>query len=145
LFCELKSQVALVEDAKVRLATLDDVDTVYNLLVTISEFSPPIKDTLIKTLELGAGRIYMLTDDKGEAISIAQTTAENSASAMIIGVCTHKDHRQKGYMRRVMARLCADLQSEGKALSLFYSNPDAGKIYHSMGFETTGDWTMMKF
>lgn len=144
-FCELKDKVVPQEDDAIRLATLEDVDTLFDLLSTIQEFTPPLKETLIKTLETGAGRIYMLTDENGKAISIAQTTAENSASAMIIGVCTLSEHRMKGYMRRVMTRLCADLQSEGKALSLFYSNKAAGKIYHSLGFETTGEWTMMKF
>ena len=144
-FCELKSKVIAKDDEAIRLATMDDVDTLFELLTTIKEFSPPLKETLTKTLKTGAGRIYMLTDETGKAISIAQTTAENSASAMIIGVCTYAEHRMKGYMRRVMTRLCADLQSEGKALSLFYSNPNAGKIYHSLGFETTGEWTMLKF
>lgn len=144
-FCELKSKVLAEADDAIRLAAVEDVDTLFDLLSTIKEFSPPLKETLTKTLETSAGRIYMLTDETGKAISIAQTTAENSASAMIIGVCTLAEHRMKGYMRRVMTRLCADLQSEGKALSLFYSNPNAGKIYHSMGFETTGEWTMLKF
>ena len=144
-FCELKSSVEAVEDEAVRFAGPDDVDQLFDLLSGIEEFSPPLKETLTKTLETGSGRIYMLTDETGKVISIAQTTAENSASAMIIGVCTKAEHRKKGYMRRVMTRLCVDLQSEGKALSLFYSNKDAGKIYHSLGFETTGEWTMMKF
>lgn len=145
LFCELKQTVSTPEDDGVRLAALDDMDAVYDLLKSIPEFSPPIKAALVKAVEAGTSRIYIMMDGNGRAVSMARTAAENRLTAIIVNVCTQAEHRNQGYMRRVMMRLCADLQREGKALCLFYSSPEAGRIYHSMGFEITGDWTMMKF
>jgi len=145
--CELNDIVDTkgVDLDGIRLATLSDVDAVYNLLATIEEFGPPVRDVIESTLKSKSGRIYLLSSKDGKVVSMAQTTAENSRSAMIIGVCTHADHRKQGLMRRVMTKLCADLRSEGKTLCLFYSNPDAGKIYHSLGFKTIGMWTMIKY
>ncbi len=65
-------------------------------------------------------------------------------SAMIVSVCTDSAYRKKGYMSTVMTKMCYDLQQEGKHLCLFYDNIDAGRIYHSMGFETTGKYDMIE-
>ena len=113
---------------------MDDVDTVFELLSTIEEFSPPLKETIAKTLKTGAGRIYMLTDEAGKAVSIAQTTAENSVSAMIIGVCTLAEHRKKRvYEARDDAALLGP-SSRRQSFEPFLFQPGCGENLSQYGF-----------
>ena len=44
----------------------------YDILIGIEEFTPPHKDAIKKTLETRSGRIYMISDADGQAISIAK-------------------------------------------------------------------------
>ena len=72
-----------------------------------------------------------------------QTAAENSKSAMVVAVATHKDYRKRGFMAQCLSKLCRDLLNENKTLCLFYDNPEAGSVYHKLGFKTIGKWKMI--
>lgn len=91
-----------------------------------------------------AGRGYHLVNADGEMISSVETTAENSSSAMITGVCTHPDCRGSGHASALVSRLCMDLFAEGKTVCLFYDNPVAGKIYENLGFDDIASWSLWK-
>lgn len=75
--------------------------------------------------------------------TVAQTTAENSKSAMVVGVATRKDCRGKGLMSQCLSKLCRDVLAEGKSLCLFYDNPKAGRVYHKLGFVSIDKWAML--
>lgn len=94
-------------------------------------------------IESGTGRVYYIRNEVGEIVTCAQTTAENSMSAMVVGVATHKAYRGQGYMSTCLSQLCQDLIQEGKSLCLFYSNPAAGSVYLNMGFKPIGQWMTM--
>ena len=85
-----------------------------------------------------------MEDSDGQMMSVSQTTAENSRSAMIVGVATAKAYRNRGLMRVCLSKLCADVLSEGKTLCLFYDNPKAGSVYHKLGFESIDKWVMIQ-
>ncbi|MEG0309256.1 MAG: GNAT family N-acetyltransferase [Clostridium sp.] len=90
------------------------------------------------------GRGYHIVNDNNEAISSAETTAENSCSAMIVAVCTNPSYRKHGYATAVVSKLCRDLLLEKKTVCLFYDNPVAGEIYKNLGFEDIGFWNLWK-
>ncbi|GAA0124985.1 GNAT family N-acetyltransferase [Clostridium sp. CTA-19] len=90
------------------------------------------------------GRGYYLLNNKNKVVCSAETTAENSYSAMIVGVCTHIDYRGCGYATALVSKLCIDLLLEGKTVCLFYDNPIAGKIYKNIGFIEIGFWSLWK-
>ncbi|MGL5312934.1 MAG: GNAT family N-acetyltransferase [Peptostreptococcaceae bacterium] len=144
-FCELRDNRNLLTwDESVRLAVPDDANRVYDLLYTIEEFIAEHNTEKIKDrLEDKSIRVYYIENDKDEMISVSQTTAENSQSAMVVGVATRKGYREQGHMGKCLSRLCTDLLSEGKTLCLFYDNPKAGKVYHKLGFKEIGIWTML--
>lgn len=145
-FCELKDGQNLVTwDDTIKVATGNDAEKIYNLLESIDEFSDTVNDkAMIKNrLEDKSGRAYYIENDKGDMVSIVQTTAENSKSAMVVGVATKVGYRENGYMSKCLSRLCSDLLKEGKTLYLFYDNPKAGKVYHKIGFKEIGRWTML--
>lgn len=144
-FCELKDKKNLCRwDETVKLGVPQDANRVYDILETIEEFTAENNKERIKDrLEDKSSRVYYIENEKNEIISVSQTTAENSKSAMVVGVATRKGYRGQGHMSKCLSRLCNDLLNEGKTLCLFYDNHKAGKIYHKIGFKEIGIWTML--
>ncbi|MGG3999795.1 GNAT family N-acetyltransferase [Anoxybacillus kestanbolensis] len=128
---------------EIKQATIDDVDRILELRNRIAEFSvpPSSRDMLVKSLETNTGRVYYIEED-GRMVSSVATTAENTLSAMVVGVCTDPNDRQKGYASEMMKRVIQDYIRAGKTLCLFYDNPSAGRIYKRLGFSDIGMWTM---
>jgi predicted GNAT family acetyltransferase len=96
------------------------------------------------SLEKGLARACFIKEN-GVIISSASSTAENSQSAMIVGVGTLPKYQKNGLASYCMSKLCEELLAEGKMLCLFYDNPTAGSIYKRMGFVDIGKWCMWKF
>jgi uncharacterized protein len=130
----------------IKKASLEDLPKLVELLNKISEFSGGnfTVENRRHGMEKGVSRSYFIEDDS-VFVSSASTTAENTKSAMIVAVCTHPDHKKKGYATQCMTKLCRDVLNEGKELCLFYDNPEAGRIYKNIGFEDIGYWMMYKF
>lgn len=126
--------------------TVEEIEENVELMRTIPEFegSPISVEGKIRTIESKTGRTFFMRD--GEVmVSSASTTAENSLSAMVVGVATRTGHKKKGYATKCMQKLCSELLLEGKSLCLFYDNPEAGTIYKRLGFEDIGFWNMIRF
>jgi predicted GNAT family acetyltransferase len=146
-FAELTNDADLDDtgdDTAVSRVTLDDIDDVFTLRALIEEFhsTPSGQESFRKGVENGSSRTYCYRLDGGQMVACASTTAENSLSAMIVGVCTHPEYRRRGYATRCMDALCRDILGEGRTLCLFYDNPEAGRIYKRMGFRDIGRWNM---
>lgn len=145
-FSELTNKNDLLSwNDKIVQAGLNDIDEIYDFENSIEEFKdiPSNKESIKNTIESKGGRIYCIKDDNNHIISIAQTSAENSKSAMIVSVCTKKEYRNRGLVTQCLSKLCNDLLNEGKTLCLFYDNPQAAKIYHKLGFKPIDKWTML--
>ena len=147
-FCELKDDSLLEKGPfdDIKTATAEDAPEVVELLSTIEEFRPLSQSSINMAAKInnGSGRVYFIADENGKPISVSQTTAENSMSAMIVGVATDVNYRRRGLMGRCLSKLSADLLKEGKSLCLFYDNPEAGSTYHRLGYKTIGRWVMWK-
>lgn len=146
-FCELSEGSKLKKFGDdIKIATVKDAGRIHNLIQEIKEFSN-LRGNSIEEIERGiktkTGRKYYMENDSGEMITIAQTAAENSRSAMIVGVATKMGYRKKGLMSQCLSKLCFDILSEGKSLCLFYDNPKAGSVYHKMGFKSIEKWMML--
>lgn len=147
-FCELTEQYKLKSikrNYEIKIAKESDAERVYTLIEKIDEFSGfgSSVDRIEHTIKTKTGRIYYIEDDDGIMISVAQTTAENSKAAMVVGVATLKEYRGRGFMSQCLSKLCNDVMLEGKTLCLFYDNPKAGSIYHKLGFKTIDNWMMI--
>ncbi|MED0656892.1 GNAT family N-acetyltransferase [Anoxybacillus ayderensis] len=144
-FCECNEITFPEEQSRyeIKQATIDDVDRVLELRSRITEFSvlPSSRDMLVKSLETNTGRVYYIEED-GRMVSSVATTAENTLSAMVVGVCTDPNRRYKGYASEIMKRVIQDYVRAEKTLCLFYDNPNAGRIYKRLGFYDIGMWTM---
>jgi len=146
-FCEIEDSRRLKEYGRnIKTATEDDAIRIYNLLESIEEFQTTDTNSverIKKVISSKSGRIYFIEDEKGKLLTVSQTTAENSKSAMVVGVATRQEHRGKGLMSQCLSKLCYDVLLEGKTLCLFYDNPKAGSVYHSIGFKSIDKWMMI--
>lgn len=133
-----------VNRSRVQKATLADVEAIFALKKQISEFrlAPTAQQSFRQALCSGTGRSYMVKLGD-QVVSVASTTAENPRSAMIVGVCTHPEHRKQGYATMCVNALCQEVLQEGRSLCLFYDNPAAGSIYRRIGFRDIGRWTIL--
>lgn len=122
-----------------------DVDAVIEMLSEIEEFSdiPTNRASFLMEIQEKKGRGYIVLDGN-KVISTARTAAENSYSAMVVGVATKKGYRKQSLASACMYKLCQDLLYEGKTLCLFYDNPEAGSIYKKVGFREIGKWTIYR-
>ncbi|WP_079509255.1 GNAT family N-acetyltransferase [Mesobacillus jeotgali] len=145
-FAECSTDSGLEEtDLDILTASPEDADRIIELRTQIEEFypNPNAREIFLQSLKSGTGRTYFIERD-GIVAASASTAAENSMSAMIVGVCTHKEYRRKGLATAVMQKLFKDVMAEGKLLCLFYDNPEAGRIYKRLGFTDIGQWTMYR-
>ncbi|MED1862922.1 GNAT family N-acetyltransferase [Fictibacillus nanhaiensis] len=145
-FAELVDAKALNKNSSrqnIRQADINDVESLMELKYLIKEFSigKTAKESLEQALTTKTGRTYFIKEED-TVVSCASSTAENSLSAMIVGVCSHPEKRNKGYASLCMEALCYDILAEGKTLCLFYDNPKAGSIYKRLGFYDIGHWSM---
>lgn len=129
----------------VKEAELTDVDRIINIRNTIEEFKmmDGARESLIHSMESKTARTYY-TENDGLMTACASTAAENSISAMIVGVCTRNEYRKHGLASTIMEKLFADVMNEGKILCLFYDNPAAGRIYKRLGFVDIAKWTIYR-
>jgi uncharacterized protein len=132
-------------DYEIKTANPQDVDRIIELRSGIEEFypNPNAREIILQSLKTGTGRTYYI-EQEGQMVASASTAAENSMSAMIVGVCTHNDYRRRGLATAVMQKLFKEVMNEGKLLCLFYDNPEAGRIYKRLGFVDIGLWTMYR-
>ncbi len=130
----------------VKRATVADAPRIATLIQMIAEFHSDSANVqnIRQKIKDESGRIYYIENEHKEVISVAQSTAENEESAMIVGVATHPLYRRRGFMTQTLSKLCYDLLAEQKRVCLFYDNEAAGRIYHRLGFKTMGTWVMLR-
>ncbi|TKD72521.1 GNAT family N-acetyltransferase [Pseudalkalibacillus hwajinpoensis] len=143
--CDSVEALALDDLQKVQTATIDDLEKIHTLHQGIDEFeSGETVEEKRRNQEKGVSRTYYIEQDD-KPVSAASTAAENSESAMVVGVCTLADYKRKGYATQCTSKLCYDVLSEGKVLCLFYDNPEAGAIYKRIGFRDIEKWMMVSY
>lgn len=140
----------MAEKSELRRLVPDDAAKVVALYLQIEEFCDLYKEDNEKSIKEirfnleNGGRSYGIFQN-GTLISVASTSAENSVSAMVVGVATLPSERKKGLAGSLVAKLCEDFLNENKQfLCLFYDNPEAGSIYHRIGFTELGNYSLLK-
>ena len=88
-------------------------------------------------LRHGAARCWGLSD--GSPAAAVFTAAETGARALIGGVATRPDCRNRGYGSRLLRTACETLRAEGKTPSLFCLEPEL-RFYKTRGFIMAGRW-----
>ena len=124
----------------------NDAEALVELLNSVPEFSGSTMTLERKRRELKdrSSRSFFIKEGS-KIVSTASTAAENSMSAMVVGVATLENYKKKGFATKCMLKLCNELLEEGKELCLFYDNTEAGAIYKRIGFEDIGFWMMYTY
>lgn len=132
-----------IDTTLVRLITYDELP---KLIELENECFPGFEnklDNVQDTYTKHQGRSYGIFQHN-ELVSCASSTAECHNLAMAVGVCTKKEYRGRHYAKMCIAKLSNTLLSEGKTPCLFFNDPYATKIYHSVGYQDIGRWVMLK-
>ena len=151
--CRRSSTVPInlsLEKAEIRKLIPEDAHKIVDLYVQIEEFASNYRGKEDKMAEqvklnLSDGGIACGIFEDQRLISVGCTSGANSKSAMIVGIATLPDFRKKGFASLVVQKLCQESFKEGKDfLCLFYHNPEAGRIYHKIGFEEVGQYATLR-
>lgn len=150
-FCEASSfdpSLLVNKENIVDVSKDEEIRKVFRLLVQIEEFDgmkSQSEDEYVKShLEtLKHSKTYSIEEDNICASTVS-TVADTKKSAMVVAVATDTNYRKKGYASRLMIVLMDEyLNKQKKSLCLFYDNPEAGKIYHRLGFKDIDKWVML--
>lgn len=139
------------DDISIRPLTSEaDVRAQVELLSTIDEFAETMdrsgseKMIADEIKDIAKGNMNMGLFKQGRLLCAAGSTATCSNGAMIVGVATAVDSRGCGYASQAVSALVDSLHRNRKPfVCLFYNNPKAASIYHKIGFEDVGDYTML--
>jgi predicted GNAT family acetyltransferase len=150
--CNAADARLLPADGKeAKVLTESDAGQLAGLYRTIEEFGPQYTDHPEDKIEeltesIKASRLALGLFDGPLLVSAAYATARSSSGAMVVGVATRKEYRNRGYASFLVGTLCKRSFDAGLSfLCLFYDNPDAGRIYRRIGFREVGRWAMVKF
>lgn len=140
----------LPKEAQERPLEDGDIPGMIDLYMNLEEFRQQYEGRIEESIQIQkesfrAGNMAVGIYEDGKLVSVASTSAACKTGAMVVGVGTREGYRGKGYARRAVLSLCMQAFERGCGfLCLFYDNPTAGKIYHSLGFETVGKYAMLR-
>jgi uncharacterized protein len=137
------------QDLPIRfITTEEEIGLQYDLLISTEEYIgvlPDNRETYIneqkKSMNSNSRTAYLLVD--GKMVSSCSTVTEYDKSAIVIGVVTNPDFRNKGYGSEVLIGLFETLLKEGKYPYLFYNNPAARRVYKKIGMEEVCEWRVV--
>lgn len=128
--------------------TDEEIGMQYDLLMSTVEYHgvlPASREDYINeqknNINKNSRTAYLMIDNKMAAS--CSTAAEYDKSAIVIGVVTHPDFRNKGYGSEVLIGLFESLLKEGKYPYLFYNNPAARSVYKKIGMEEVCEWRVI--
>ncbi|WP_137790353.1 GNAT family N-acetyltransferase [Bacillus sp. E(2018)] len=126
----------------VRCLSVEEVPQLISFYQEIPEFKREYNpESFIGQMNNGWSRIFVIEEDD-KLIASASTVCETSFAAMVSGVCTLPNKKGKGLASICVEHLMHNLFQENKTLTLFYDNPEAGRIYKRLGFNDIEKWTI---
>lgn len=150
-FCEFRDESKLekVSDKNIEIATTKDSMDIAKAYGDIKEFKGMYSNDInerynqINNRIISKEGIHIFIKENDKIIAHGNTTATTTVNAMIGGIFTIPQYRNRGFGSKIVAELVRLLQKEGKSACLFYDNEEAGKIYYRLGFEDIDKWCML--
>ena len=146
-FMQLNSPPACPPEriAMARTAFMTDLDKLV-ILYTDAGVMYRSRQNLKERLE--NGRVFVVEEEKtyrrpARIVSCAVTNAEGKEAALVGGVYSLPETRNRGYASACVSALCRDLQKYHKTPCLFYENPIAGHAYRKLGFAEKAKWGIL--
>lgn len=142
-FAKMENINKMVDTDLVSYANYEQLPLIANTRKQVFESNRDELDSLQTNFIKKSGRTAAIFLDS-LAVSMASSTAECDGLAMIVGVGTLPEYRNKGYASMCITKLSNDLLIEQKIPCLFYNNPSAGRIYKNLGYQDIGFWSMLR-
>ncbi len=148
-FCEcpiLKATPSALHPVAIEVS---DVPGIVETMGQISEFAASYAHTtkaeriqsMTERYETNKIHGFIIKED-GKVVAHASTGAETPCGVMVVAVATLPEYRKKGYGRAVVTAITDYALQHGQKPCLFYDNPEAGKIYHDLGYITFDQWCL---
>lgn len=125
----------------VKTATLQDVDKIYQFLMSIEEIKHLYgsREMIASRIKTGDGR-HCFVEKNGVIIGHANSTAKNPKTVMIGGVATRKEECGQGIASAIVYELAHDIVDQGMIPCLFGREGEKHNLFHALGFRKFGDW-----
>ncbi|MGH2515758.1 MAG: GNAT family N-acetyltransferase [Ktedonobacterales bacterium] len=133
--------------ALIRRATTKDVPALTRLYLGSDGFEELNEEQVRRVMgnRVRSMRTYVAVAGAGMSLVAAcSTSAETPHAAMIGGVWTAPEARNRGYSTAVVAALARELAEQGPRPYLFYllENAPAARVYAKVGFAVVGRWSV---
>jgi len=127
-----------------KVSTLKECELLVEFYNKIPDFGNMKKDpqTLLERIQKNENIYYYILNEE-KIVSAAQIGALSQKTGIIFGVATLQEERKKGYASSLIQGMILD-QIHQRQLSLFFHNPEAGRIYNKLGFQNDGEWITLK-
>ena len=150
--CAQPAAAAVPESIVLRRLAAAQIPALTELYSGIAEFSDSYdtpekiaKENQSLARQLAAGSIAVGAYAGDTLVAAVTSAADNSVSAMMIGMATRVGWRGQGLASAVMAEAVRTLLAEGRQfVCLFYDNPAAGRVYRRLGFHELGAYAMLR-
>lgn len=146
-YCVLKNGDQLdAVDGRCTVPQKSDAAEITAELSKIGEFHLSFKEAedSVNDYFAQADTLQVIMKIDGKLAGSARTTIQSSTAAMIGSVFTVEEYRNRGVASQVVSSLCRQVLDSGKECVLFYDNPNAGSIYHRLGFKTIDRWCLFR-
>lgn len=145
-FCECKELVNPASNKQVIMAETKHAKAIAEAILQISEFAEISSleervERISERLSTRKGRAAIILDGD-KVIAHASTAVETDHSVMVGAVLTLPTYRGQGLASQVVSELTRLCLADGKIPCLFYDNPEAGSIYHRLGYVTFDTWML---
>lgn len=131
------------QPGSIRIANLDDVDNIYQFLMSFPEFAAPYGEKAMITNRIANKEgIHMLIEKNGKIIAHGNSAAAAEKTCMIGGICVDPIYRGKGYAQTILSALGAYIHQQGKIPCIFAPVDPGYSIFEKMGFKIYGTWAV---
>jgi len=129
----------------VKRATLEDVDRIYQFLMSIEEIKHlyDSREMIVSRIKTGDGH-HCFVEKEGVIIGHANSTAENPSTVMIGGVGTKAQARGRGIASAIVYELAHGILEQGKTPCLFGKKKETHNLFTGLGFRRFGAWATLE-
>lgn len=131
----------LIPHSEIQIATLSDVDNIYDFIMTHEEinFLYKNKDMITNRISSGEG-MHLIMKREGEIIAHTNSAAGTNVSAMVGGVSVKKEFRNIGLGKAIVSEICKYIIEDKKQPCLFSAQERDHNLFLELGFEEYKKW-----
>lgn len=141
LYIHRGSEEQALKEHKVRFADSDDVDRIYEFLMSFEEMKNLYSEKKMIENRINSGEgVHAVIEEGGRIAAHGNSAASADLTCMMGGICVKEEYRGKGYAKDIIRSLCREIHSQGKIPCIFAPEEPSYSIFQELGFEIYGRW-----